>query len=700
MVGKTVLQYQILEQLGSGGMGDVYKAQDTRLNRFVAIKVLPAKMSGDPERRRRFTQEAQAASALNHPSIITIYDIVSEPDGEYMVMEYVAGKTLSEIISTKGIPVGQVLQFGSQMADALSVAHEAGIIHRDLKPSNVMITRSGLVKILDFGLAKLLDRTGQLDNQQTNALGPLTQEGAILGTVSYMSPEQAEGKQVDARSDIFSFGSVLYEMITGHRAFDGGSSISTLTAVLRDDVKPLADAAPDAPPLLEAIMNRCLAKDPEARWQSMKDVEKAMAGLKRTLESNIFYPPTQSPVSSPRVVDPAIDASTTRPAGPLSQPSHPPPPPAPMPPPIVAGPPMSAPTSAPPPPTSALPPPPIAGARPVPAAPPPPTRQASPKPLGLVVGLIAVVFVSAAAAGGWWWWNNRNQSNSNQPALQQSSQPPAPQTAAPAPAASQDIPPLAPVPTEPAAAPPADAVLNNASILDLVAAKTPPEEVVKKIRSSKTNFNVSKDELSKLRQAGVPASVIQAMRNPTGTPAPAQPKAGSPEVAAVPAPPPVKEETPVTTAPPKPAPRRPTAALVPVAVSDALPFRVALVADVASDAPEGQAVRFTVLDGLQVNNIVVIAKGASVTGAVMGETGKKKILGMGGGSKLTFRMLEADGVDGKKVTVRAMSGRRADGPTIRNFETPKASKTKGLAAARGTEYIAYIDGDQTVSVRK
>jgi len=170
-------------------MGDVYKAQDTRLNRFVAIKVLPAKMSTDPERRRRFVQEAQAASALNHPNIITMYDIVSEGDGQFMVMEFVSGTTLHDAISSGGMPVPQVLQYGAQMADALAAAHAAGIIHRDLKPSNVMITRSGLVKILDFGLAKLTD-LGPTGDKQAAEFGPLTQEGAILGTVSYMSPEQ------------------------------------------------------------------------------------------------------------------------------------------------------------------------------------------------------------------------------------------------------------------------------------------------------------------------------------------------------------------------------------------------------------------------------------------------------------------------------------------------------------------------------
>jgi serine/threonine protein kinase len=695
MVGKTVLQYQLIEKLGSGGMGDVYKAQDTRLNRFVAIKMLPAKMSADPDRRRRFVQEAQAASALNHPNIITIYDIVSEGDALYMVMEFVTGTTLHDSIPAGGLPVPQVLQYGAQMADALNAAHVAGIIHRDLKPSNVMITRSGLVKILDFGLAKLTDLTGQFDNRGPNALGPLTQEGAILGTVSYMSPEQAEGKPVDARSDIFSFGSVLYEMVTGRRAFDAGSSISTLSSVLRDDVKPVVDVAPGTPPLLEAIISRCLPKDPNARWQSMKEVENALTSLKRSLDSGVFYPPTQGLPVAPPATSPLVseteawqtDTVTTRPV--------------PMPPPLPIS---SAPPVAPPP--LPVPAPPVATPAPVaaaPVAPAPPVRIARPDPqaaggssknLGLVLGLIVVVILAAAAAGGWWWWTNQNKA-----APQQVAQAPAPQTAAPAPAPTQEIPTLAPVPAEPAP-PAAEAILNNASILDLVQSKTPAADIVKQIRSSKTNFNVSKDEITRLKQAGVPGSVIQAMRNPTGAPGgpPPPPPLRSAQVAAVPAQPTSKSEAPATEAP-KPAPGRPTVALAPVTVGDALPFRIILAADVPADAPEGQALRFTVVDGLKVDNNVVIAKGATVTGSVTGETGKKKILGMGG-SKLTFRLLQTDGVDGKKVNVRAMSGRRTDGVTIRTFETTKGSKTKGLAAAQGTEYIGYIDGEQTVSVRK
>src|SRR5882724_7644000 len=270
MLGRTILQYQLLEKLGEGGMGEVFKAQDTRLNRFVAIKLLPQSKSGDPSRRRRFVQEAQAASALNHPNIITIHDIVSdnETDSEYMVMEFVGGKTLIDVIPNGGLRTPQALQYAVQIADALGAAHAAGIVHRDLKPGNVMVTATGLVKILDFGLAKLTDAgaLSQSDATMSIAAGStLTVEGSILGTLSYMSPEQAQGKRVDMRSDIFSFGALLYEMLTGVRAFQGDTAIDTLTAILRDDVKPLSQVAPDVPPQLEHIIARCLRKSPDDR---------------------------------------------------------------------------------------------------------------------------------------------------------------------------------------------------------------------------------------------------------------------------------------------------------------------------------------------------------------------------------------------------------------------------------------------------
>src|SRR5207244_78231 len=216
MIGRTFQHYEIVETLGRGGMGVVYKARDTHLDRFVAIKVLPPEKVADADRKRRFVQEAKAASALNHPNIVHIYDIAEADGVQFIAMEYVAGKTLGELIGRKGLRLNEALKYAVQIADALAKAHSAGIIHRDLKPSNIMVTENGLVKVLDFGLAKLAETaTGEFGETATVRApeGPNTEEGAIVGTTAYMSPEQAEGKKVDARSDIFSFGSVLYEMI-------------------------------------------------------------------------------------------------------------------------------------------------------------------------------------------------------------------------------------------------------------------------------------------------------------------------------------------------------------------------------------------------------------------------------------------------------------------------------------------------------
>jgi serine/threonine protein kinase len=233
VTGQTILHYNIVEKLGEGGMGVVWKARDTHLDRFVAVKVLPVEKLKDAERQRRFVQEAKAASALNHPNIVHIYDIAEADGTPFIAMEYVPGKTLGQLIGRKGLPLGEALKHAIQIADALAKAHTAGIIHRDLKPSNVMVTEEGVVKVLDFGLAKLAEpATGEFGETATlrASEGPGTEEGTIVGTTSYMSPEQAEGKRVDARSDIFSFGSVLYEMISGRRAFHGDSKLSTLSA--------------------------------------------------------------------------------------------------------------------------------------------------------------------------------------------------------------------------------------------------------------------------------------------------------------------------------------------------------------------------------------------------------------------------------------------------------------------------------------
>src|SRR5580700_4480298 len=244
MIGRTIAHYEILDTLGQGGMGAVYKARDTQLDRIVALKILTPDKVANSERKLRFIQEAKAASALNHPNIVTIYNIGSEDGVDFIVMEFIAGRTLDRVIPRDGLKTADVLDYGIQAADALARAHAAGIVHRDLKPGNIMITEEGQVKLLDFGLAKLSDLHDATDAELTRPAAPETEDGRILGTDCYMSPEQAEARKTDARSDIFSFGAVLYEMTTGHRAFMGRSRISTLAAILQSDPKPAAELCP------------------------------------------------------------------------------------------------------------------------------------------------------------------------------------------------------------------------------------------------------------------------------------------------------------------------------------------------------------------------------------------------------------------------------------------------------------------------
>jgi serine/threonine protein kinase len=301
MVGQTILHYQILDRLGAGGMGEIYKAQDNKLNRIVAIKVLSGANSGDPEFRRRFIQEAQAASSLNHPNIITIHDIVSHGEDQFIVMEYVNGKTLAETIPPGGLDAQTTLQYAVQIADGLHAAHSVGIIHRDLKPGNIMVTPQGLVKILDFGLAKLTVAGGSVslsDVTQTVGPAPMTVQGSIVGTVSYMSPEQAQGARVDGRSDIFSFGSVIYEMLTGRRAFSGDSPLMILTAILRDEPPPISEFAPAVPAELIQVVHRALRKEPGQRWQSMQALHAELSLLKQRSDSGVL--------SAPRLKAPAV----------------------------------------------------------------------------------------------------------------------------------------------------------------------------------------------------------------------------------------------------------------------------------------------------------------------------------------------------------------------------------------------------------
>ncbi|HSW50986.1 MAG TPA: protein kinase, partial [Bryobacteraceae bacterium] len=292
MIGRTLAHYQILEKLGEGGMGVVYKARDTHLDRFVAIKVLPPEKVADPQRKARFVQEAKAASALNHPNIITVHDIDQQDGVDFIVMEYVAGKTLDELIPRKGMRLNEALKHSVEIADALAQAHAAGIIHRDLKPGNVMVGEDGRVRVLDFGLAKLTEAAPLGEDEATRTMRPTTEEGKVVGTVSYMSPEQAEGKRVDARSDIFSFGSVLYEMVTGRRAFQGDSKMSTLGAIIHREPEPLGAEVPQE---LSRIITRSLRKDPERRFQLMKDIRVELAELKEESDSG-----TLETVGAPR----------------------------------------------------------------------------------------------------------------------------------------------------------------------------------------------------------------------------------------------------------------------------------------------------------------------------------------------------------------------------------------------------------------
>src|SRR5271156_3478366 len=297
MIGKTLRSYRIESQLGVGGMGVVYKAVDSHLDRTAAIKVLGAS-AVSADREKRFIQEAKTASSLNHANIVTIYDIdTQEIEGKpvrYIAMEYVAGETLDHLIGRKGLGVPTALKYAAQIADALAAAHAAGIVHRDLKPVNVMVTPQGVVKVLDFGLAKLHEE-GQADAFAETLHGdgaPLTEEGTILGTVAYMSPEQADGKRVDARSDIFSFGSMLYEMVTGQRAFGGGSKMSSIAAVMHKEPIPASQTVPDIPEELDRIIARCMKKDPARRWQSMADVKVALDELQDEIGASGVDPRT------------------------------------------------------------------------------------------------------------------------------------------------------------------------------------------------------------------------------------------------------------------------------------------------------------------------------------------------------------------------------------------------------------------------
>jgi serine/threonine-protein kinase len=631
MIGRTISHYTVIEKLGAGGMGEIYKAQDTRLNRFVAMKVLSTANAGDVERRRRFVQEAQAASALNHPNIITIYDVVSTDDLEFMVMEFISGVTLDDLVPKQGLNVQKSLDIAVQMCDALQTAHAAGIVHRDLKPANVMVTGSGLVKILDFGIAKLTGPAPAASNtDETLPIdSPMTVEGSILGTVCYMSPEQAQAKTVDQRSDIFSFGLVLYEMLTGRKAFSGDSALSTLSSILRDEAKPIGELVPGAPPELVQIVYRAMRKEPDQRWQTMQEMRAALMVLKLKADSGVLQ--------------------------------------------TMIGPPPAA----------------------------------ASKKSGLPIAILAAAVAALAAiGGGGWWWMKHRQAPQKPPEIAQVVPAPVPIT-----------PPAADAGSAPPAATPAavDAGMTNRNVLDLVDAKVPAVTIINQIRAAATtNFDLSNAGVIQLAKGGVSAQIIEVMRNPKASAAAVQTPAAHSTPAALPPPqkssqasipaPAVTIPAPAAVTPP-PAPVQPApAAAVPpapiriytVSVPDGKPFNITLAQDVPSKLTAGQKLNFTVTKDVTVGDVVVIAKGTPVSaeGVDPGET--KKVVVFNSKGHATFKLTSVDSVAGSRLTIRATPAHSEK--TDHLIELP-GNKNKELLAPSGTEYMSYIDNEQTVTIK-
>src|SRR5246127_1451111 len=295
--GTKLGPYEIQASIGAGGMGEVYKARDKRLNRDVAIKVLPASFSADPDGLQRFAQESRAAAALNHPNILSIFDIGEDRGGPYVVSEFIGGESLGERLRDGPLASRKAIDYAQQVAKGLAAAHEKGIVHRDLKPENLFITNDGRAKILDFGLAKFTQP--ELDgSDDAPTMQVATEAGTVLGTAGYMSPEQVRGKAADARSDIFSFGAIVYEMLSGKRAFRGDSAADTMSAILKEDPPDLSETNRNISPALERIVRHCLEKNPEARFHSASDIAFDLEHL--------------SGVSSTTSRSPAVAATTPR----------------------------------------------------------------------------------------------------------------------------------------------------------------------------------------------------------------------------------------------------------------------------------------------------------------------------------------------------------------------------------------------------
>src|SRR6185369_465360 len=295
--GTKLGPYEILSALGAGGMGEVYRARDPRLGREVAIKVLSSGSAPDSERLRRFEQEARATAALNHPNILAVFDIGSQDNSPYIVSELLEGETLRARLISGPLPARKAVDYSLQIARGLSAAHDRGILHRDLKPENIFITRDGHVKILDFGLAKLtMPEAGTPGLSAEATLDSATGRGVLLGTLAYMSPEQCRGAAVDARSDLFSFGAVLYEMLSGHRAFRGDTTADTISAILKEEPSDLSATGRNVPPLLERIVHHCLEKNPADRFQSARDIVFALEALSSISSSAASATSSAAPV--------------------------------------------------------------------------------------------------------------------------------------------------------------------------------------------------------------------------------------------------------------------------------------------------------------------------------------------------------------------------------------------------------------------